>query len=479
MLLDKAPESSHVKTNQSLFVIIRNNRVELGSLSQADGGNAWNSIAQSAIPVSDDQQGFSALCEALEEILSKDECSEKKWHDIHVIASERWIQSLSVPWSHALLRAETEQLFLRDQFLASGVTLAPTDLLRVGDGPEGQPRLATLYSDQLIQALSAWSLRLGGHLISVQPLYLAGWACLTQSKITTVSREKSSPHSWRVLAISDVDSVTLVYGASGTSAEKGIIEGISHRFADLAKDEIGGVQMAWRRFVLRNPQFNVLEEFPVFNVSSGRFLYVGRDGSHRPVSALTSKGIGDFIQAAHLMTGHPLRLENGAQRWKPWHWLTSFILLLTVLFFAIRIGFTASEHRKISEKISEIHRSATNSQAVKSLSKEEKSRIQSINRAVRDLNVPVDALLEALIPPKDIKVAVLGMETVGKTLSASSKTSSIKLTGQACSTADMARYVAFVSDRKPFSGASLLRHELSEKLGRCPYKFTVEAKWSD
>ena len=480
MLQDKVPElSGHVKTSQILFVILRNNDVDLGYLSQTNGSNVWTSIAQAAIPVSGDRQGLSGLGEALEKTLSQDERANKGWHDIHVIASERWLQSLSVPWSQALLRKETEQAFLRDQFLASGVVLAPADVLQIGDGPEGQPRLAVLYSGQLIQALLKWSSQLGGALISVQPLYLAGWALLRQSATRMSSREKSSQPSWRMLALSDKDSVTLVYGAAGISTESGVIEGISHRYADFTSDELGGVQIAWRRFILRNPHFNALKEIPILNVSSGSLVFVSQDDIQRPVNELLNIGIADLVRAASVMAGHPLRLENVAPRWKPWHWLMLMGLLLTVFFLAIRIGVSTSEHRNITSKISEIHRSAAGLQVVKSWSKEEINRVQSINRAVRDLNVPVDALLEALIPPKDIKVAILGMETVGKALSVSSTTSSIKLTGQACSTADMARYVAFVSDRKPFTGASLLRHEFSEKLGRCPYKFTVEAKWSD
>lgn len=480
MLQDKVPElSGHVKTSQILFVILRNNDVDLGYLSQTNGSNVWTSIAQAAIPVSGDRQGLSGLGEALEKTLSQDERANKGWHDIHVIASERWLQSLSVPWSQALLRKETEQAFLRDQFLASGVVLAPADVLQIGDGPEGQPRLAVLYSGQLIQALLKWSSQLGGALISVQPLYLAGWALLRQSATRMSSREKSSQPSWRMLALSDKDSVTLVYGGAGISTESGVIEGINHRYADLTSDELGGVQIAWRRFILRNPHFNALKEIPILNVSSGSLVFVSQDDIQRPVNELLNIGIADLVRAASVMAGHPLRLENVAPRWKPWHWLMLMGLLLTVFFLAIRIGVSTSEHRNITSKISEIHRSAAGLQVVKSWSKEEINRVQSINRAVRDLNVPVDALLEALIPPKDIKVAILGMETVGKALSVSSTTSSIKLTGQACSTADMARYVAFVSDRKPFTGASLLRHEFSEKLGRCPYKFTVEAKWSD
>ena len=479
MSQDEVPKARSLEPSHSLFLILRNTNIECGYLRRQDGSNEWTSVAQSVVPTSSDKQSLSDLNDALKRFLPQSEGEIKKWRDIHVIASERWVQSLSIPWSQALLQAGREQTFLREQFLAGGVAVTAADRLQVGEGPPGQPRLAVLYPDQLVGTLRSWASQLGGVLVSIQPLYLAGWAVTQQLTTTELSRENSPRPPWRTLALADNDSVCLLYGPAGVSANYGVIEGINHRHVDLIADEYGGLQLAWKRFVLRNPQLSGLDEFVVLNVSKVSLIFLRQDGAPTSTNKSSHAKIEDLIQAAMSMIGHPLALEDVARPWKPWHWIILLALLLTVFAIVIRIGVSASEYRSLTSKTGEIERHTAGLQVTKKWSKEEINRIQSINKAVRDLNVPVDALLEAIIPPKDLKVAVLGMETVGKTLSASSKSSGMKLLGQACSTADMARYVAFVSNRKPFTGASLLRHEFSEKLGRCPYKFTVEAKWSD
>ena len=50
---------------------------------------------------------------------------------------------------------------------------------------------------------------------------------------------------------------------------------------------------------------------------------------------------------------------------------------------------------------------------------------------------------------------------------------------QARSGADMARYVAYVAQRRPFGSAYLVRHEIAAEAPDRPYRFTVEAQWKD
>jgi hypothetical protein len=57
--------------------------------------------------------------------------------------------------------------------------------------------------------------------------------------------------------------------------------------------------------------------------------------------------------------------------------------------------------------------------------------------------------------------------------------SSVKISAQARSGADMARYVAYVAQRRPFGSAYLVRHEIATEAPDRPYRFTVEAQWKD
>jgi hypothetical protein len=110
------------------------------------------------------------------------------------------------------------------------------------------------------------------------------------------------------------------------------------------------------------------------------------------------------------------------------------------------------------------------------LSRDEQARVPAVNAAIREMNLPVSALLQALQPPRDIRVAVLGVDVLGASPGA---TTGIKITGEARTGAEMARYVAFVSSRKPFTGAYLTRHEIDDTTPERPYRFTVEAAWND
>ena len=109
-------------------------------------------------------------------------------------------------------------------------------------------------------------------------------------------------------------------------------------------------------------------------------------------------------------------------------------------------------------------------------SRDEIAQVQAVNIAVRELNMPIAPLLRALEPPQDISVAVLNVEMGGAALA---QASSVKIVAEAKSSADMPRYVAFVAERKPFTGAYLTRHEIDENNPESRYRFTVEALWSE
>ena len=107
---------------------------------------------------------------------------------------------------------------------------------------------------------------------------------------------------------------------------------------------------------------------------------------------------------------------------------------------------------------------------------DELKKIASVNTAVRQLNIPFEAVLQALRPPRDIHVAVIAVETTSESVARMNNT--IKITAEAPSSADMTRYVAFVAERKPFVRAYLMRHEIPDG-ERERYRFMVEAQWMD
>ena len=106
------------------------------------------------------------------------------------------------------------------------------------------------------------------------------------------------------------------------------------------------------------------------------------------------------------------------------------------------------------------------------------ARVQAVNQAVRELNMPIAAVLTALRPPRDLHAAVLSVE-VGAAATETTGRSTLRIVAEAQAAVDMTRYVAFLTHRKHLNGAYLTRHEIAEDAPGRPYRFTVEAVWKD
>jgi hypothetical protein len=107
--------------------------------------------------------------------------------------------------------------------------------------------------------------------------------------------------------------------------------------------------------------------------------------------------------------------------------------------------------------------------------RDERAQVVIINDAIARLNLPMDVLLDALKPPKDIKVSLLSVD-IQPALPDGRAVSAIQ--AQAQSGQDMARYVAFVAHHAPFSAAYLKQHEVLDNEPLRPYRFQMEAVWA-
>ncbi|MDR7152741.1 hypothetical protein J2W49_004719 [Hydrogenophaga palleronii] len=154
------------------------------------------------------------------------------------------------------------------------------------------------------------------------------------------------------------------------------------------------------------------------------------------------------------------------------------ILALTLVTW--QVGKNIRAERALSSAIAQYRSPPPQHTDAPPLTKQELQRVPAINHAIRQLNLPVHALLRSLEPPRDLMVAVLSVDSVGQSSSsASGGASSVRIVAQAPHSADMTRYVAFVADRKPFTGAYLRRHEWVDGPQQKLLRFTVEATWND
>jgi hypothetical protein len=113
--------------------------------------------------------------------------------------------------------------------------------------------------------------------------------------------------------------------------------------------------------------------------------------------------------------------------------------------------------------------------------REELGRVRAVNAAIREINLPIGAVLRALQPPRDIRVALLGIAvepTSADLGSADAQRATLKISAESASGTEMTRYVGYLAGRPPLERAYLVSHVV-EAGSAYPYRFTVEVAWRE
>lgn len=385
---------------------------------------------------------------------------------IRVLIADSWLSVGGLPWSAALQQPASADGFARAQLTAAGFTVEADDVIRLDDVPFGRPLLAVAYPALLLAALTTLAQRLGAEVRSVLPFSVAAWSVCGDGR--------GNPG---VLAVVDEGlmlvaqgvgrpaAVTVRTGAFGGRAERGEID--------------GALRSQWMRMRLRDPllasikKLRVLSLMPDWRAKDGDaddFVDVGmprtpgadkvsprlRLASRMPVSVL------DAI---------PARDSTGKLAW-----LAAAAALMAASALSLQAWQTRAQAVERLAQLQVAQAPVRVSALPKAWSRDELARADAVNGAVRQLNLPISALLQALQPPRDIRAAVLAVEVAGV---GTDGHSSAKIVAEARTGAEMARYVGYVSERRPFVGAYLKRHEVIEASPERPYRFTLEAMWRD
>src|SRR6218665_3102599 len=374
---------------------------------------------------------------------------------IRVLLADAWLAAVRLAWSQALTRPETAQRYARSQCLAAGLELLTQDVIRIDDAPFEACRLAIVYPQALLSILGQWAQRMGGQLASVQPLSVAAWMLLRRNGRDDPQGRKPKPGSAaQAVVVLDGASITIAHSLARSRWGSAWMDGLSQRHAPGGHSGASTVAQAWQRLCLREPGLSAVGAVAVLDFSAADPRPAGPGAWAPPFVRLEPQGI--WIETA--AAAHALSLQWRPAPWRPaswrmWQWVV--VAALGVVFSALVAQLTreVSSVATLRAKTAAMERARHPVTAKKTWSRQEVAHVQAVNRAIRELNLPIDALMNALVAPKDIRVAVLGMETLGKATHAPAQTAGIKILAQACSGADMARYVVFVSGRKPFSGA--------------------------
>jgi hypothetical protein len=132
--------------------------------------------------------------------------------------------------------------------------------------------------------------------------------------------------------------------------------------------------------------------------------------------------------------------------------------------------------RLTEQKLAEVHLEQLNNARINSVPIDPRE-IESINSAVSSLNLPVRDLMRALVPPADIHVSLLSIKSEDDAAREVGR-GRLNIAAQAKTSDDMTKYVAFISDRRPFTGSILTQHEVVETNTEAPYRFAMTALWS-
>lgn len=454
----------------SLNIVIGAKTLECGVTHDRGSDRQWlaESLLDFALTDTDDLSSLlHQLCATLQRLQNMSILPAID--NVCVVVADSWLALVGVPWSPSLKSAEDAEAYARNHLQEGGFSPEPDALLRLDDAPFGAPRLVVCYPRLVVSSCQEVASQLQARLVSLLPLSLAGW----------VVAKRSGQKRNKVLAVLD-DALLIVARSNNTTGSNPSEVTVRVRPArpGLADQELLDI---WQRLSLREPQLAALKTVPLLDV---RRNAGGRNLAAKPFEALNFPGDGGIKEASpclHIAAGlstFPVILDAispaGANPWSRWLAFGTAALLAVGACFEL-----LQSNAAFNSALTQLNVATSAAQPAPkptAWSRDEIAQVQAVNIAVRELNMPIAPLLRALEPPQDIRVAVLSVEMGAAALA---QTSSVKIVAEAKSSTDMPRYVAYIAESKPFTGAYLTRHEIDENNPGSRYRFTVEALWSE
>lgn len=394
---------------------------------------------------------------------------------IRVLIADSWLVVADMPWRSSSKNARDAEKDAYTTLVVNGFDIASADTFRLDDAPFGTPRLAVVYPASVLGALNQLSVRLKARLASVLPLSVAAWNL--QSGYTTANNSQNTQPQVQVV----LDEGLMVFSRSLALDRK--------RLSELSiRTDVGDqspmnqqIRAAWLRLSMRDSRMSQVVSANLLDLTRSEelkgnvdtFFVLNQDlpkndanVSPRLSLAAHASGLRSILDAV------PIKAT-----WPIWHWgilsaAALFAVLTMVSLFKTNLTI---QSLKTSQNMAQ--KETQPQTPSKSLNREELAKVQAVNTAIQVLNLPLPSILRALEPPRDIKIALLSVET-SNTGSLSQK-SNIKIVAEARNSLDMAQYVAFVSARKPFINAYLTQHEIDVNSADRPYRFTLEALWHE
>ena len=171
--------------------------------------------------------------------------NEKKL-PLAVSLASRWSAMLMVPWSGALLDRTSAQRFLHGQFAAVYGDGARAWRLAADDAPYGKPRLACGIDEDLLQGVQDAAAAHGRRCLSIEPIVGPAWRSIAGEKPAAFALVEAGR---LLLATTSGGRITAMHSQS---------------CAISWGEELDS---AWRRWNLRAPQLDAIEQVALLDLS--------------------------------------------------------------------------------------------------------------------------------------------------------------------------------------------------------------------
>jgi hypothetical protein len=465
----------------TLFIVIGAQSIECGFKTGLGNHGNWLKTSFKKVPLGlspDIHAPYETIENAIEElgVLLNQRHTDQNLGQLivrrlHFIVADQWLAVTTVPWSRSINDAAGADAYARSQLISAGFAVDFADTVRLDESTYGTPRLAVSYPAVLMQIINSWGKKLGAVNISVLPMSMVMWNGVTRQQ------------RGKMPALGLIhDGLTLIMRADAQAS--GRMQEVFARNTNTDPDQaLLSLREQWQRTRIRDQRVKPTQRLPILNIGQEEISLSQADADVEQIrlsSYAKHPVIPPVLQLAALSQQERLSLDALPQAQS----ISLFKTVLSMAALAVA-GVLAFQVWQTQAQLQGIESSLTNKpepvqQNTKvSLTREELARVPVINKAVRELNMPISALLRALNPPRDIRVAILSVEATGADQASENKQAKVKIQAEARSDADMTRFVAYVAERQPFVGAYLTHHEVVESMPEKPYRFTLEAIWLD
>ena len=383
--------------------------------------------------------------------------------DVYVAVSEQWLRCETVPWSRALYAGDTNAAVVAHMQNA-GLGVQVQDTVRCEEAPWARARWAVAYPAVLMQALAQCTQVLKGRLISVMPIASLASQQLVRQQVGA-----------RLVAYTESHSFHLV------EVERGRVLSVLQRpipaaLPNNAQTVWVGVLSLWHSIQLRSPHWSSVTELPLLTDASDSTVGNIQGLKRIDWPATEKNNTPPLLRAlrAFAAPAHPLNAVAVQRRMGLWQAMLLAVAIVALALMGWKIAMDAQAVRQTATMQPTGSTTAAPS-LLRSLNKSQQEQVLAANIAIRQLNLPAAQLLRALAPPKDIRVALLGIDLSDS--ANESTTAKLKLNAETRSGEEMTRYIAFLADRKPFVQAYLVRHEVMQNMPERPWRFTLELTW--